>query len=141
MQLPFAHGWSSQEIHGVLSIQHIRTNFVYVMEILCWIEAIHNFTTVWSVESVRVQQPEQAHWNVCRIACFIIIIIIIGTNCSFIFSFSVRAQILFTYFLLCRLKGCICCRMGWDEMEWLLLLDQIWCWFQGSFLWCVWVWV
>lgn len=36
-------------------------------------------------------------------------------------------KILFTYFLLCRLKGCICCRMGWDEMEWLLLLDQIWC--------------
>lgn len=76
------------------------------------------FTTVWSVESVRVQQPEQAHWNVCRIACFIIIIIIIGTNCSFIFSFSVRVQILFTCFLLCRLKGCICCRMGWDGMKW-----------------------
>lgn len=82
------------------------------------------------------KQPAQAQWNVGRIACFIIIIII-GTNCSFIFSFSVRAQILFTYFLLCRLKGCICFPMGWDEMEWLLLLDQIWCWFQGSFLLCV----
>lgn len=88
------------------------------MEILCWIEAIHNFTTVWSVESVRVQQPEQAHWNVCRIACFIIIIIIIGTNCSFIFSFSVRVQnFIYLFFALSAERlHLLSDGMGWNGM-------------------------
>lgn len=122
MQLPFAMDGVPKKFM-VFSPFNIYERTLFTLWKFC--VGSKQFTTVWSVESVRVQQPEQAHWNVCRIACFIIIIIIIGTNCSFIFSFSVRAQILFTYFLLCRLKGCICCRMGWDEMEWLLLLDQI----------------